>query len=39
VIWRFSEYALVIFACTYATAGVALHIVRLFRHRRVSRAV
>jgi CDP-diacylglycerol---serine O-phosphatidyltransferase len=39
VIWRFSEYALVIFACTYAAAGVALHIVRFFRHRLVSRAV
>ena len=39
VIWRFSEYALVIFACTYAAAGVALHIVRFFRHRLVSRTV
>ena len=39
VIWRFSEYALVIFACTYAAAGVALHIVRFLRHRLVSRTV
>jgi len=39
VIWRFSEYALVIFACTYAAAGVALHVVRFFRHRLVSRTV
>jgi CDP-diacylglycerol---serine O-phosphatidyltransferase len=37
VVWRFSEYALVIFACTYAAAGVALHLVRFFRHRLVSR--
>jgi CDP-diacylglycerol--serine O-phosphatidyltransferase len=37
VIWRFSEYALVIFACTYAAAGVALHLLRFFRHRLVSR--
>ncbi len=39
VIWRFSEYALVIIACTYAVAGVVLHIVRFFRHRLVSRTV
>ena len=39
VVWRFSEYALVIFACTYAAAGVVLHIVRFFRHRLVSRTV
>src|SRR5277367_3417727 len=39
VVWRFSEYALVIIACTYAAAGVALHVVRFFRHRLVSRTV
>ena len=39
VIWRFSEYALVIFASTYAAAGVVLHVVRFFRHRLVSRTV
>jgi len=39
VVWRFSEYALVIFACTYAAAGVVLHIVRFVRHRLVSRTV
>jgi len=37
VIWRFSEVALVMFACTYAATGVALHFVRFFRHRLVSR--
>lgn len=37
VIWRFSEIALVMFACTYAATGVALHFVRFFRHRFVSR--
>jgi phosphatidylserine synthase len=37
VLWRYSEYALVILAGTYAAAGVALHLVRLVRHRMVSR--
>src|ERR1700716_742606 len=35
VIWRYSEYALVILASTYAVAGVALHLVRFVRHRLV----
>jgi CDP-diacylglycerol--serine O-phosphatidyltransferase len=33
IIWRYSEYALVILAGTYAMAGIVLHILRLFRHR------
>ena len=37
VVWRYSEYALVILAGTYATAGVALHLVRFVRHRLISR--
>jgi CDP-diacylglycerol---serine O-phosphatidyltransferase len=37
VVWRYSEYALVILACTYALAGVALHIVRFARHRMTPR--
>jgi len=37
VIWKFSEYALVILACTYAAVGVGLHVVRFLRHRLVSR--
>ena len=37
VILRFSEYALVILACTYAAVGVALHLVRFIRHRMISR--
>jgi CDP-diacylglycerol---serine O-phosphatidyltransferase len=37
IIWRFSEYALVILACAYAATGVSLHVVRFFRHRLVSR--
>lgn len=37
VVWRYSEYALVIFACSYALAGVALHGVRVLRHRLVAR--
>src|ERR1700676_782073 len=37
VVWRYSEYALVILAGTYAAAGVALHLVRFVRHRLVSR--
>ncbi|HET7258324.1 MAG TPA: CDP-diacylglycerol--serine O-phosphatidyltransferase [Candidatus Acidoferrum sp.] len=37
VILRYSEYALMIFACTYALVGVILHLIRFFRHRLVSR--
>jgi len=37
VLWKYSEYALVLLACSYAAAGVALHVVRLLRHRLVSR--
>jgi CDP-diacylglycerol--serine O-phosphatidyltransferase len=33
VIWIYSDIALILFACTYAAAGVALHFVRFFRHR------
>jgi len=38
VVWKFSEIALVLFACTYAVTGVALHSVRFFRHRFAARA-
>src|ERR1700675_473120 len=37
VVWRFSEFALVILGAAYAVTGVALHVVRLLRHRMVSR--
>ena len=37
VVWRFSEFALVILASAYAVTGVVLHVVRLLRHRLVSR--
>src|ERR1700704_2182110 len=37
VVWRYSEYALVILAGPYAAAGVALHLVRFVRHRMISR--
>jgi CDP-diacylglycerol--serine O-phosphatidyltransferase len=37
VVWTYSEYALVIFASTYAAVGVALHLTRFIRHRLVSR--
>jgi CDP-diacylglycerol---serine O-phosphatidyltransferase len=37
VVWRFSEYALVILASAYAAIGVALHVTRFIRHRLVSR--
>ena len=37
VIWNFSEIALLVLASTYAIAGVTLHVVRLLRHRMVSR--
>ncbi len=37
VIWRYSEYALVLLATTYTAVGVALHLTRFIRHRMVSR--
>jgi CDP-diacylglycerol---serine O-phosphatidyltransferase len=37
VIWRYSEFALVLLSCSYAAGGLALHVVRLLRHRMVSR--
>lgn len=37
IIWRYSEFALVILAGTYAVAGIVLHILRVFRHRTVAR--
>ena len=37
VIWRYSEYALMSLACVYAIVGLALHVIRFFRHRFVSR--
>ncbi|MGB2633919.1 MAG: CDP-diacylglycerol--serine O-phosphatidyltransferase [Candidatus Acidiferrum sp.] len=37
IAWRYSEYFLVIFAGTYAVAGIVLHILRAFRHRTVAR--
>jgi CDP-diacylglycerol--serine O-phosphatidyltransferase len=37
VVWAFSEVVLVVLACTYAVAGVLLHLVRFIRHRMVSR--
>ena len=36
-IWMYSEIVLLLLATTYATAGVALHVVRSLRHRLVSR--
>ncbi len=37
VIWRYSEYALVIIAVSYAVIGIVLHVVRMLRHRLVTR--
>lgn len=37
LIWRYSEFALILLSCSYAAAGVTLHVVRLLRHRMVSR--
>jgi len=37
VIWKFSEPVLVILSCAYAAAHVALHLVRMLRHRMASR--
>jgi CDP-diacylglycerol---serine O-phosphatidyltransferase len=37
VIWRYSEFVLVIIAGTYAIAGIVLHIVRYVKHHMVAR--
>jgi CDP-diacylglycerol--serine O-phosphatidyltransferase len=37
VVWKYSEYVLVIFAGSYALIGIALHVVRFLRHRLVAR--
>jgi CDP-diacylglycerol---serine O-phosphatidyltransferase len=37
VIWRYSEFVLIIIAGTYAVAGIILHVVRFLRHRLVTR--
>ncbi len=37
MIWVYSEYVLVMLACSYAAVGVVLHLVRFLRHRLVSR--
>ncbi|HYL64280.1 MAG TPA: CDP-diacylglycerol--serine O-phosphatidyltransferase [Candidatus Methylomirabilis sp.] len=37
VVWLYSEYTLMILACTYAIVGLTLHLIRFFRHRLVSR--
>jgi CDP-diacylglycerol---serine O-phosphatidyltransferase len=37
LVWLFSEYVLILLACTYAAVGVVLHVVRVLRHRTVSR--
>jgi CDP-diacylglycerol--serine O-phosphatidyltransferase len=37
VIWKYSEIVLVVFAGSYAAAGVLLHLVRMVRHRMISR--
>jgi CDP-diacylglycerol---serine O-phosphatidyltransferase len=39
VIWRYSEYVLVIIASVYVVAGLMLHVVRVLRHRLVARTV
>ena len=38
VAWVYSEYFLMIFACSYAAIGVALHLVRYIRHHLSMRA-
>src|SRR6202048_3579752 len=37
VVWKYSEIALILLACTYAIAGVALHALRFLRHRAIAR--
>ena len=33
IVWRYSEYALLILALSYALGGVVLHVLRALRHR------
>jgi CDP-diacylglycerol--serine O-phosphatidyltransferase len=37
VIWKYSEYVLAIIAGVYALLGITLHVVRVLRHRMVTR--
>lgn len=37
VVWKYSEYTLVIFATSYAVIGIVLHVVRFSRHRLATR--
>ena len=37
VVWNYSEISLLLIACTYAAAGVTLHLIRFLRHRSSSR--
>ena len=37
LVWLYSEYVLILVACTYAAVGLVLHAVRFVRHRMVSR--
>jgi CDP-diacylglycerol--serine O-phosphatidyltransferase len=37
VVWLYSEITLLLLACTYAVAGVTLHVVRVLRQHMVSR--
>jgi CDP-diacylglycerol---serine O-phosphatidyltransferase len=39
VVWKYSEFVLVVFACSYALIGIALHVVRAVRLRMVPRTV
>lgn len=38
VVWNYSEVTLLLLACTYAIAGVALHVIRYTRQRMASRS-
>lgn len=37
LVWKYSEVVLTVFASVYAVAGLVVHVVRLLRHRLVSR--
>ena len=37
VVWNYSEIALLLIACSYAVAGVTLHLIRYARQRSASR--
>jgi hypothetical protein len=39
IVWNYSEISLLLIACSYAVAGVTLHLIRYARQHSASRTV